>query len=367
VICGAVVVGPVWIASTPLRQGKDGEQIGTLSIGIDRASIETFLNEAQNLFWLTGLIAVLAGLLLAQALGGAVAAPVEELVSGTRRVAQGDLNVRFRTESRDELSQLGAAFNEMVAGLQERERLQQELNLAREIQRTLLPRALPALPGWQLSAHYQPAREVGGDFYDFIPLPDSRLGLVIGDVAGKGVPAALVMATARSLLRAAALRLASPGAVLEQVNDLLHPDIAPKMFVTCLYAVLDPASGHLQFANAGHDLPYQRRANGVTELRARGMPLGALPGMRYEEREIQLAPADCVLFYTDGLVEAHNARREMFGFPRLKALLEGHRSSGGTLIPMLLDELRRFTGGRGEQEDDVALVVLERRMDHDSV
>jgi len=139
------------------------------------------------------------------------------------------------------------------------------------------------------------------------------------------------------------------------------------MFVTCLYAVLDPASGHLQFANAGHDLPYQRRAGGVTELRARGMPLGALPGMRYEEREIQLAPADCVLFYTDGLVEAHNARREMVGFPRLKALLEGHRSSGAAMIPMLLDELRRFTGGRGEQEDDVALVVLERRMDHDSV
>ena len=132
------------------------------------------------------------------------------------------------------------------------------------------------------------------------------------------------------------------------------------MFVTCLYAVLDPASGHLQFANAGHDLPYQRRADGVTELRARGMPLGALPAMRYEEAETQFAPGDWVLFYTDGLVEAHNARQEMFGFPRLKALLEGHRSSGGALIPMLLDELARFTRARGEQEDDVALVVLRR-------
>ena len=245
---------------------------------------------------------------------------------------------------------------------QERERIEQELRVARLIQQTLLPKELPALPGWQLAAHYQPAREVGGDFYDFIPLPGGRLGLVVGDVTDKGVPAALVMATTRALLRATAQRLDAPGAVLEHVNTVLDPDIPPNMFVTCLYAVLEPASGRLRYANAGHDLPYQRRSDGaVLELRATGMPLGLLPGMRYEEREAVLAPGDSVLFYSDGLVEAHNPRREMFSFPRLRELV-AHPAleRDKTLIDYLLTELARFTGTGWEQEDDITLVTLQR-------
>src|SRR5437763_4693608 len=126
------------------------------------------------------------------------------------------------------------------AEAQERERIEQELRVARLIQQTLLPKELPALQGWQLSSYYQPAREVGGDFYDFLYFEDGRMGIVIGDVTDKGVPAALVMATTRSILRSIAHASISPGKVLEQANDLLHPDIPPKMFVTCLYAVLDP-------------------------------------------------------------------------------------------------------------------------------
>jgi serine phosphatase RsbU (regulator of sigma subunit) len=194
----------------------------------------------------------------------------------------------------------------------ERERIESELRVARTIQQTLLPKAVPALDGWEIAAYWQPARAVGGDFYDFLQFPDGRLGLVIADVTDKGVPAALVMATTRTLLRAAAERLISPSEVLERANEVLCPDIPPKMFVTCLYAVLDPATGRLQYANAGHDMPYLRRRTGVEELRARGMPLGLLPGMQYEEKEVMLAPDDTVLFYSDGLVEAHNGERAMF-------------------------------------------------------
>src|SRR5262249_19522758 len=158
----------------------------------------------------------------------------------------------------------------------ERERIEQELHVARLIQQTLLPKELPALPRWQLDAYYQPAREVGGDFYDFLTFDDERLGIVIGDVTDKGVPAALVMATTRSILRSAAQTTASPGKVLEQTNNLLYPDIPAKMFVTCLYAILDPHSGHLCYANAGHDLPYRRYGDTVCELRATGMPLGLM-------------------------------------------------------------------------------------------
>ncbi|HEX2739385.1 MAG TPA: SpoIIE family protein phosphatase [Rubrobacter sp.] len=245
---------------------------------------------------------------------------------------------------------------------QERERIEQELRVARLIQQTLLPKELPDLPGYQLAAYYQPAREVGGDFYDFLELDDGRFGLVVGDVTDKGVPAALVMATTRTMLRASAQRLDSPGEVLRRVNDVMVPDIPPNMFVTCLYAILDPETGRLHYANAGHDLPYRRRAttSGAEELRATGMPLGLLPGMAYEEKEIVLERGESVLFYSDGLVEAHDPQREMFGFPRLQGLVGAHRSGGEAMVGFLLSELARFTGDDWEQEDDITLVTLER-------
>ena len=242
----------------------------------------------------------------------------------------------------------------------ERERIEQELRVARLIQQTLLPKDLPAIDGWQLAAYYQPARAVGGDFYDFLPFVDGRLGIVIGDVTDKGVPAALVMATTRSILRTAAQEgEAAPGAVLARANDLLFPDIPPKMFVTCLYGILNPRTGALVYANAGHDLPHQRQEGGAVELRATGMPLGLMPGMSYEERETLLAPGDSVLFYSDGLVEAHNPQNEMFGFPKLMALMSDWTDTT-PLIERMLDELAAFTGVGWEQEDDVTLVTLQR-------
>ncbi len=174
--------------------------------------------------------------------------------------------------------------------IRERERVEQDLRVARSIQQASLPREVPELEGWEISPYYQPAREVGGDFYDFLELPNGRLGLVVGDATGKGVPAALVMASARSMLRAVAQASNSPGDVLRRVNNPLVTDIPPNMFVTCFYGVLDPSSGSLTYANAGHDLPYLRRSGGgdAEELRARGMPLGLMPGMSYEEGEVSL-------------------------------------------------------------------------------
>ena len=251
---------------------------------------------------------------------------------------------------------------EQQAEARERERLEQEMKVARLIQQTLLPKEVPQLDRYDVSVYYQPAREVGGDFYDFILFDDGRVGIIVGDVTDKGVPAALVMATTRTLLRAAAEQLETPGAVLERVNNLLHPDIPQKMFVTCLYALLYPASGLLQYANAGHDLPYRRLKGGVDELRAIGMPLGLMPDMTYEEKEVTLEAGQTVLFHSDGLVEAHNPQGEMFGFPRLQALMAEH-PGGAKLVDFLLDELEKFTGPDWEQEDDVNLVTLEYQKD----
>jgi serine phosphatase RsbU (regulator of sigma subunit)/anti-sigma regulatory factor (Ser/Thr protein kinase) len=243
---------------------------------------------------------------------------------------------------------------------QARERLESELRVARLIQQTLLPKEMPNLPGWSVAGYYQPARAVGGDFYDFLYLADGRLGLVVGDVTDKGVPAALVMATTRAIMRGAALQFDRPSQVLERANELLVPDIPRNMFVTCLYAILEPATGRLVYANAGHDLPYRHHKSGADELRATGMPLGLLPGMAYEEKETIVRPGETVVFYSDGLVEAHNPERAMFSFGRLQSLVGNYTGHGSALVQFLLHELAAFTGPAWEQEDDVTLVTLER-------
>jgi serine phosphatase RsbU (regulator of sigma subunit)/anti-sigma regulatory factor (Ser/Thr protein kinase) len=254
---------------------------------------------------------------------------------------------------------VGQLVRQQQVEARERERFQQELEVARLIQQNFLPKKLPDLPGWEIAALYRPAREVGGDFYDVIPLADGQVGFVVGDVTDKGVPAALVMAATRSVLRASAQRLIDPSEVLERVNEHLCPDMPAKMFVTCLYGVLEPESGRFRFANAGHDLPYVKTSEGSVELRARGMPLGLMTGMAYEQNETVLAPGDSLLLHSDGVVEAHDAHGAMFGFPRLKEAVARY-PGGGELIQLVLADLRAHTGPEAEQEDDITMVTLAR-------
>jgi PAS domain S-box-containing protein len=268
-----------------------------------------------------------------------------------------------RDEGGHPLYWLGVMYDitEQKRETQERERIEQELRVARRIQHAALPEAVPAPEGWEISPHYRPAREVGGDFFDFLELEEGRLGLVVGDATGKGVPAALMMSTTCGMLRAVAQSSGSPGEVLQRVNEALSARIPANMFVTCFYGVLDPESGSFVYANAGHDLPYMRRGGDAEELRARGMPLGLMLGMGYEEKEIVLGEGESVLFYSDGLVEAHNPQGEMFGFPKLRRLVTVHGTgSGEDLVDSLLAELARFAGEEWEQEDDITLLTLRR-------
>src|SRR5215203_4066209 len=243
----------------------------------------------------------------------------------------------------------------------ERERIEQELKVARSIQHAALPQEVPELEGWHITPYYQPAREVGGDFYDSHFLSEGRLGVVVGDATGKGVPAALVMSTTCGMLRAVsqALDSSSPGELLRRVNEALVPSIPANMFVTCFYAILDPMSDNLRYANAGHDVPYLHRSGVAEELRARGMPLGLMPGMNYEEQETILEAGESALFYSDGLVEAHHPNGEMFGFPRLQTLVAEHAQKE-SLEEALLEELYSFVGQGWKQEDDITLLTLRR-------
>ena len=244
--------------------------------------------------------------------------------------------------------------------VRKRERVEHDLSVARSIQQASLPKEVPTLEGWQISPYYQPAREVGGDFYDFHLLPEGRLGLVVGDATGKGVPAALVMSTTCGMLRLAAQSHTSPAEMLQGVNEVLFPNIPTNMFVTCFYAILEPNSGRLSYANAGHDLPYLHRNGEAEELRARGMPLGLMPGMRYEEKETIVHSGQAALLYSDGLVEAHDPEGDMFGFPRLRTLIAERAEEERPLGEVLLEELYSFTGEGWEQEDDITLLTLKR-------
>ncbi len=281
-----------------------------------------------------------------------------ELRRQEEEVRQLNKDLEKRVAERTEQLKIAMAKQQQEA--QERQRIAQELHVARLIQQTLLPKSLPELEGHQIAAYYQPAREVGGDFYDFLQLPDGQLGLIVGDVSGKGVPAAIVMAITRTMLQAA-YRMGSPapGEILEQVNNILYKDIPSNMLVTCLAALLDSGTGRLQYANAGHDPPFVRHASGVGKLRATGMPLGLMPDMIYEQKEITLEHGESILLYSDGLAEAHSPREEMFGFPRIEKFVGAH-SEGAALIDSLLAELKRFTGEEWEQEDDITLLTLQR-------
>ena len=243
------------------------------------------------------------------------------------------------------------------AEARQRERIEQELRVARVIQETLLPKEIPELAGWGLAAHWQPATEVSGDFYDFVHFPDGRLAVIIADVTDKGVPAAMVMATTRSILRAAAERLIEPGKVLARTNELLHPDIPAKMFVTCLYIVIEPGSGEIVLANAGHNLPYILANGEVIELRATGMPLGLMPDMPYDELEATLSPDQILVLSSDGLIEAHDKQGEMYGFGRFKSEL-APLGDGTEIIPAVMKSWQEFTGEDHEQEDDITLVTM---------
>jgi serine phosphatase RsbU (regulator of sigma subunit) len=240
---------------------------------------------------------------------------------------------------------------------QNRERATHELELARKIQQGLLPHSFPDVKGWSFDAFYSPAREVGGDFYDWLELPDGRLAVIIGDVSDKGIPAALVMATCRTLLRVSAGTGRPPGDVLAEVNDRIQPDIPSGMFVTCLLAMIDPSTGSMSLANAGHNLPYRRSDELIVEIMARGMPLGLMPDMFYEEIEGRLSPGDSLVLTSDGLAEAHAPNGDMYGTERLRHALS---QANGDLVSATLESHTRFVGPTWEQEDDITMVTLAR-------
>jgi sigma-B regulation protein RsbU (phosphoserine phosphatase) len=242
-----------------------------------------------------------------------------------------------------------------------RERFETEAQLARQIQQTFIPETLPPLSGWDLAARWRTARQVGGDFYDVMELPDNRIGLFIADVADKGMPAALFMALTRTLVRAAVIGTESPAEALCRVNDLLIPDTKQGMFVTAVYGVLYPETGKLVYANAGHNPPlWATRVGKVERLTRTGMALGVVEGEKIEERSIELSAGDSLLLYTDGLNESFSPDGDIFGEERIIAALQaGKEKSAEKLLQSLEKDLDKFVGDEA-QSDDLTMLLLKK-------
>jgi sigma-B regulation protein RsbU (phosphoserine phosphatase) len=244
----------------------------------------------------------------------------------------------------------------------ERERLKRELQLAREVQSSLIPRDIPGVPGWDFAAYWQPAREVSGDFYDFIARDKGQLGLAIGDVSDKGMHAALFMALTRSTLRASTLAARSPAEGLTQTNRLLCGDSTGGMFVTLFYAQLNPAKNDLLYVNAGHNPPLHYRAakKELVELERTGIMLGFDDAHKFDQRSVQFQPGDFVFFYTDGVTESVNAENEQFGEDRLRRILRDHPGeSPQEILRALQQSLNAFTGDIAPF-DDITIVIAKR-------
>lgn len=276
----------------------------------------------------------------------------------------GESHNKSIADLREKNRQLAEAYEELKAAqaqIIEKERLEKELETARWIQQSILPGTMPSQAGFGFGAFLMPARSVGGDLFDFIPLSSRRLGVVIGDVSDKGVPAAIFMALTYSLLRAEAARWSSPTRVLQATNHHLLSMNDAGMFVTVLYGVLDCRDGRFRYARAGHELPLHLTAGGeiVTPARGLGQPLGLFPDPAVDEQSINLEPGATLLMYTDGATDVTNSEGDRFGLERLRAEALAHRGTiAQTFCERLWSALEAYRG-TSDQFDDVALLAIQ--------
>jgi sigma-B regulation protein RsbU (phosphoserine phosphatase) len=305
--------------------------------------------------------------------------PLKRVAAAARQISEGDLSSQV-TDVRpgDEVGELAQAFNRMVGELNRyvaeltlttkaKERIESELDLARQIQQSILPRSYPAFPDrpqFDLFALTMPAREVGGDFYDFFFLDDDHLGLVVGDVSGKGVPAALFMTVARTLIKNAGQHHHEPKRTIMEVNAQILPDNEMFMFVTVFYGVYELSTGLLRWVSAGHPSPLLRRADGKVEAlpRLEGMAVGVDEGLDLEVGEIALGLEDSFLVYTDGLDEAVDAQDRPYGLDRAEGWLAGAPVGPAPgMLQGLIQSWRGFTG-EVDQFDDLTLLLFRRKL-----
>jgi serine phosphatase RsbU (regulator of sigma subunit) len=329
---------------------------------------ESALSQILLYYVLIGIIAVVMGIAMAFSIARFLSKPIGDIIEDVEQIARGDLAHTIRSMPNPEFRKLEESINLMIGRIEtysrQLERDKAEIQIAAEIQRTFLPRREPVLDNFEISARNIPAQEVGGDYYDFIQLDDRNLGIVIADVAGKGIPAALFMALSRSIIRAVATRDKSLDEIIRESNDLITADASAGMFVTLFYCVLDSRSGHLVYVNAGHNPPlhYRNGTGTLHTLLPSGMAMGVMPGNTYSVGELDLAPGDVLVLYTDGVTEAFNMPGEEFGEGRLMdTVIASHDLRAGEILGTIFSRVHDFIG-EAAQSDDITVVVIRHML-----
>ena len=363
--------GTMLVASVPVTQ-RDGRRIGTAMVGLRLSYLDGVIAAARRQQTMALVVALALGAAVAAGVMSLLLRPIAALRAGIERIGRGELGTPVRTRDRTELGLLADAVNDMAAHLRraqveliERERLAHELDLARQIQTSLLPNRRRVAGAFVVQGSNHAAQEVGGDYFDFFPLSDGRIGLTIADVAGKGLAGCMVMSMLSALLRAYRDSAASPSALLATLDERLADTLQPGTFITMFYGVLDPMRGRLVYANAGHSpLLVYRHATARTEtIRTRGIPLGAVRGgairRTLEDRTLEFEPGDLLLQFTDGVNEAFDpSGHEQFGFERLEhAVRESAPKGGASVLESVHQAVQAWVDGGPAMDDETMLVV----------
>jgi len=355
----------------PIRD-KAGRVMAILGVDMGAQDVYDVQKEVNRravfVLFLSMALAVMLGIILSTG----VSRQIAELAKGAQRVAKGDLDYKVLVKGADEIARLAQFFNQMSVDLKlhveelkrttaEKERLIREIEIARDIQQSFLPDHAPLIEGIDIAAVTVPARIVGGDFYDYIPLEKNKWGLVIADVSGKGVPAALFMALSRTLMRASATVAVSAAEALNHVNTLIIQDSKASMFVTLFYAIFDADTRSLKYSNAGHNPPLfiSAAAGDIATLKAHSAPLGIMPDIKAKTEELILKKGDSIMLYTDGVTEAANEKGEQFEIGRLeRAFSENRNLSAEQIINRVEQEISLFAGGQ-PQYDDITIMIIK--------
>ena len=355
--------------------GEEGGELkgGAIVVALPTDHIQAAIHNRSHLAVVVSGLVLLLGSMIAIFGAKRISQPIVELTQMTQQVAGGDFTQRIAIAAKNEIGTLAASFNEMTRRLNEsiehlkettaaKERIESELKIAHEIQMSMVPKIFPPFPDrseFDIFAALVPAKEVGGDLYDFFFLDDDRLCFAVGDVSGKGVPASLFMAVTKTLFRATAAHGGTPGEILARLNKEICRDNDSCMFVTFFCGILDIRTGQIDYSNGGHNLPYHLRGDGVSPLGKFGhRALGLVEQSSYASGRVVLSPGEALLVYTDGVTEAMDSSDTLYSDRRLERFLASHRdSSPRQMIGDLIDDVRRFAGATPQSDDITALAL----------
>jgi serine phosphatase RsbU (regulator of sigma subunit) len=355
----------------PIRN-KKGESIAVLGVDMMAEDVYKIQSDIKRYLAVSLAFGVMLSVLLSVLVSGGISKKVDELKKGFQRVASGELDYNVKIKGNDELSDLACFFNKMSVDLKsyigelqkttsEKERLLSELNIAKNIQQSFLPETMPVMPGIEIAAMTTPARVVGGDFYDFIPITANKWGIIIADVSGKGVPAALFVALSRAIIRSNTSLFDTPDMLVKHANLAMLELSRSNMFETLFYGVLDAENMILSYANAGHNPPFiwSNPEKEPVLLSAQTFPIGINPDMQVKTRVQEIKKGDVITLYTDGVTESMNALCQEYGTERLTQILhENINMSSNNIINKIQQDIELFVAG-ADQHDDITMVVIK--------